>query len=507
MKKEFKIFLTITVFAILFLTSTISYSQLVNDFKVNDDTTQTIQEEGKVGVDGNGNFVVVWRDNRITPGGIFCQRFNNSGQRIGMNSQIFPNSSAPNIAVRKDGSFGVLVLDTVSKFRLFNNLGMPISSVVVIDSARGFEFVSHSISCDSSGNFVVVYGKYFSNSNINIYFQRIDSLGNKIGNRTRVNDDTTITGRHTNPVVTKRRDGSFIVVWQDPRPPAVQNGDDVYMQIYNKLGNKIGNNVRVNNDTVLYDYQHLPKISSDDSGRFCIVFIEVEDYSGSAYNLMQLYNQDGTPKGNNFGFQGSEQTEMYPLVSKRKNGDMIICYRRDLGVYLPFEQRFNANGTLIGNSFPVSNQASNFSKYQTSTALYNDKIITVWTDTRNGNSDVYCNIRSFNNPDSLTIIRQVTTITPNEYKLFQNYPNPFNPVTKIKFSICEDVNRKTENGLVKLKVYDVLGKEIATLVNEKLRPGTYEVQFSNNQLPSGIYFYRLTIDNKQLAVKKMTLLK
>jgi len=92
-----------------------------------------------------------------------------------------------------------------------------------------------------------------------------------------------------------------------------------------------------------------------------------------------------------------------------------------------------------------------------------------------------------------------------DYKLYQNYPNPFNPKTNIKYQI-------SNNGIVLLKVYNILGDEIATLVNEKQNAGTYEVQFatnqfSNNHLSSGIYFYRLSIDNMVIDVKKMILTK
>jgi len=87
-----------------------------------------------------------------------------------------------------------------------------------------------------------------------------------------------------------------------------------------------------------------------------------------------------------------------------------------------------------------------------------------------------------------------------EYKLFQNYPNPFNPTTNIKYQIAN-------NSLVSLKVYDILGKEIATLVNSKQSPGTYEVSFEGSNLASGIYFYKLSVDNDQISIKRMTLLK
>jgi hypothetical protein len=95
-------------------------------------------------------------------------------------------------------------------------------------------------------------------------------------------------------------------------------------------------------------------------------------------------------------------------------------------------------------------------------------------------------------------------IFPTDFKLEQNYPNPFNPNTKIKFDISGEVKRKTLD--VKLMIYDILGKEIQTLVNEQLNPGTYEVTFDGSNLPSGVYFYKLT-SGEFTATKKLILLK
>jgi len=82
---------------------------------------------------------------------------------------------------------------------------------------------------------------------------------------------------------------------------------------------------------------------------------------------------------------------------------------------------------------------------------------------------------------------------PNEFYLHQNYPNPFNPSTKIKFTIPSvGAYRNTP---VQLKVYDVLGNEVAILVNEVKPADSYEVAFDGTRLPSGIYFYRLQAGN------------
>ena len=90
-------------------------------------------------------------------------------------------------------------------------------------------------------------------------------------------------------------------------------------------------------------------------------------------------------------------------------------------------------------------------------------------------------------------------IVINNFKLFQNYPNPFNPTTNIKYQI-------ENNNFVTLKIYDILGREIKTLVNEKQSPGTYEVIFDGSGFPSGIYFCRINAGNFS-DIKKMLLIK
>ena len=99
----------------------------------------------------------------------------------------------------------------------------------------------------------------------------------------------------------------------------------------------------------------------------------------------------------------------------------------------------------------------------------------------------------------------MTSIGDNDYanqknfRLNQNYPNPFNPSTKIKYSIPQSSN-------VVIKVFDILGNEIETLVNEEKPTGTYEITWYAENLPSGVYFYRLHAGDF-VGTKKMVLLK
>jgi len=95
---------------------------------------------------------------------------------------------------------------------------------------------------------------------------------------------------------------------------------------------------------------------------------------------------------------------------------------------------------------------------------------------------------------------------PVKFALEQNYPNPFNPSTRIQYAVGNLPDGKSGSQLVQLKVYDVLGNEVATLVNEEKQPGVYEVEFNASGLSSGMYFYKLQFGS-QTITKKMLLAK
>ena len=100
---------------------------------------------------------------------------------------------------------------------------------------------------------------------------------------------------------------------------------------------------------------------------------------------------------------------------------------------------------------------------------------------------------------TMDAIEQLSGSVPMYFKIYQNYPNPFNPISKIKFDIAK-------LGNVKLTIYDVLGREITNLVNERLQPGTYETEWDGSNYSSGVYFYKL-ITPEFTQTRKMVLVK
>jgi photosystem II stability/assembly factor-like uncharacterized protein len=151
-------------------------------------------------------------------------------------------------------------------------------------------------------------------------------------------------------------------------------------------------------------------------------------------------------------------------------------------------------GTSVYTS---SNDGANFSSAYTAPAgsfyhlTKSRSGATIWGVRSNGG------ISRFGTP--INGISTISNEVPSSYSLSQNYPNPFNPVTKINFAL-------PKSGLVTLKVYDILGKEVATLVNEVKTAGTYNYEFDGTLLTSGVYFYRIE-SNGFTDIKKMMLIK
>jgi len=134
----------------------------------------------------------------------------------------------------------------------------------------------------------------------------------------------------------------------------------------------------------------------------------------------------------------------------------------------------------------------------------------VYTDSFNiATAYIQVQIGTFRNPGIRTTIDYTATTDPSvdvedevilsSYELAQNYPNPFNPLTQINYNVGE-------GGLVNLKVYNILGMEVATLVNEYKPVGSYQVSFDGNDLSSGVYIYNLSVNN-YTKTRKMILEK
>lgn len=167
------------------------------------------------------------------------------------------------------------------------------------------------------------------------------------------------------------------------------------------------------------------------------------------------------------------------------------------------------NVVILGNGYNVLEPGSNYNLVSINydiVDLDNDSVFTTISlqDVMGATSSTVEDANIVAGKDEIIYLRKNTAKEEVKINLNQNYPNPFNPITKIKYSIPAIEENVLQN--VVLKVYDVLGNEISTLVDEKKASGKYEIEFDASFLSSGIYIYSINSENK-IASKKMILMK
>lgn len=238
-----------------------------------------------------------------------------------------------------------------------------------------------------------------------------------------------------------------------------------------------------------------------DQPQLMVVFEENYQNSGD-WDLVSARSNDG---GNNWVLiyieASSSSTDFLPhigtLVSRRA---VLDDYYLSYSLNNPADSIMSVHSNSGGSSYwdPPVKMSFGISDYiQSSVGLTNTpgERLTVWSSIPGGNTFQLNGSFYPGLPSSV----EDDLSSPNSFRLQQNYPNPFNPGTKISYSI-------PEISFVTLKVYDVLGKGIATLVNEEKAIGNYDIDFNASVLPSGIYFYSLTAGT-YTETKKMILIK
>ena len=208
-----------------------------------------------------------------------------------------------------------------------------------------------------------------------------------------------------------------------------------------------------------------------------------------------LYNYGESGRGFPIGQRYSQLDGYYKLTTTGTDKFLVWVY-------------FWSGEQVIAGNYGWFNAASSYTKFSVPLIYFTNDTpdsATIWItasqDTSQGNATASIGTVFF--VDDLSFSGTATGVEDNSqplsFKLNQNYPNPFNPTTTISYSI-------PRSSFVTLKVYDILGNEVAALVNGDKAAGNYRIEFNGSKLASGVYFYRLTAGNKT-DVKKLLLTK
>lgn len=237
--------------------------------------------------------------------------------------------------------------------------------------------------------------------------------------------------------------------------------------------------------------------------------VYVSDNDGSSWSLTSLNNQNvyalavtlpptnyvyaGTSNGvfrsTNNGSTWTQTLHNY-IKALLVRGDSVFAGTASSGIFL--STNYGVNWSQLNQGLGNGNATSIGSFCKTSFNAPNTNYEFAGCDGASGTGIYRISV-------SFTAITTLTSEAPSRFLLGQNYPNPFNPITNIKFQIPNSAD-------VKLAVFDITGREIETLVNEALQPGTYEADWEASKYSSGIYLYTLTSDNYR-ETKKMVLVK
>jgi hypothetical protein len=223
---------------------------------------------------------------------------------------------------------------------------------------------------------------------------------------------------------------------------------------------------------------------------------------GMAGMLIVKLNPDGSLQWSRVVKAGSVPTYAYSIVETTDGGYAAAGYGGILGAIGMFIVKLDNNGNTCGNtvSHNVSIDSGGILGSPVPTVT-NISLLDTSVTPPTGS-------RGYVTPICVIGIQPISNEIPASYKLYQNYPNPFNPATKIKF----DITGTLMSSECSLRVYDMLGKEIAVLVNQRLQPGTYQVEWDGTNYASGVYYYKLSILNsgssvKHQETKRMVLIK
>ncbi|MDP2209250.1 MAG: T9SS type A sorting domain-containing protein [Bacteroidota bacterium] len=489
-------------------------------------TTMYEQLTPKIISDGKGGAIIVWDDRRtgVTSGNIYAQRVDANGQvfwatngvavkaGLAYTTQITTDGAGGAIIAWRDDRSGGMDHSDVYAQRVDSSGNiMWTSTGVAIATATSVQYPSCMVS-DDSGGAIIIWTHVRTDATRNLFAQRVNAAGTKMWATAGVAIANLTTSSQI-PTAQPDKQGGVFIIWEDSRGPS--HNRKFYGQHLNASGVNqwIANGKRLTSETQdLSGYANF--IVDGSNGLIFVYSIYISYYDN--HIMAQRVSNNGTVLWDTLGVPicSRKWARSTPEIINDANGGAIMAWHCDRTsetadypgyLYDIYAQRVDTSGNILWatNGVPVST-ATNAQSFPKIIPIDGGGAILTWADYRGGgNLDIYA--QRLNANGSITDVKTSASV-PDKFELYQNYPNPFNPSTIINYQLPSVGRNGIPTYYVTLKVYNMLGQEVATLVNEKREAGRYEVEFNASTLPSGVYFYRLQTETFT-ETKKLLLLK
>ncbi len=470
-----------------------SFSAIYTDYLVASSTSKTL-ESPRLVYDGYDGTIVVWQagddiyGQRVAGNGTLRWPANNS---MGMElTDTSGRQSCPLVVRLPAAGSAIAWYEDKNSTRYVYVQQLDSAGVLLWGSKGKSVFASDSLIdklsmiSDNAGGVIVVFQTKSVEHGMDIIAQRLDAAGVPLWGANGLvvcdaADDQTM------PRMIADGFGGTIIVWQDRRSGT---GTDIYAQRVTMFGVSLwgSNGVVVSNAA---NDQENPVVASDGVGGAIVAWEDTRN--GGADIYAQIVGSNGALPVQLAGFAGTFLGNRRVRLQWRTAGEM-----NNFGFEVQRRSVTSTEFITLPNSF-VAGHGTTLQPHDYE-----------WTDVDASSPQVQYRLKQmdldgmvhFSEPIA---VNTTTTIADEkvvrDYALAQNYPNPFNPTTQIHFEL-------PQSGFVTLKVFDMVGREVATLVNDPRNSGSYTVRFDATNLSSGLYVYRLSAGSYS-SVKKMIVMK
>lgn len=473
--------------------------------------------------DGSGGAIIVWEDlrNNINANDIYAQRIDSNGNPLWtINGVPVCNATGgqDRPMIETDGQGGAIITwydrrNINSSFNIYAQRidpnGNPLWAVNGISICPATtNQIDPKIISDGSGGAIIMWIDNRTNINENdVYAQRITANGTLKWSTSGL-AVCAIYRRQQIATIEPDGNGGAIIAWTDDRDTvSTPRTSDVYIQRIDSSGNRLWatDGVPI---SIGPGNQQAPELFSSGDGGAIISWHDTRNGSSNRDIYAQRVDPSGSILWSTNGIsicnEVNDQDHMR-LISDGTDG-VIVSWedeREGGNNRHVYAQRVRSTGSVqwTNNGVAIS-VASGLKSFSQILPFGTGDAIITWGDERIGGSDnrnIFA--QQLNGNGQLGIVTNVEYEQPavTDFVLQQNYPNPFNPSTKISWQSPSGSHQL-------LKIYDALGNEVATLIDEYIPAGSYEIEFDAKNLSSGIYFYRLQADGFA-ETKKMTILR